>query len=542
MDAFEDVLQRNPHLVGYLDRWAAQGGSAPTYHPVLTRELRNVRVPNFLYPVGDPIFVHLVKEPAEIFPRYSVIEPELTDEERPVYESVRSQAFFHAPKIRIPDEWAETANALEELLQRVLRPRGLTDAWGPRHLKIPRTGPLLEKLRYVLARDVLGHGPLEALMRDPWIEDINAVGAQDLHVVHKIFGMVRTNVRFPDVNSLDAFLEVMGERMSRPISATHPIVDGTLPNGSRINVIYGGDVSQGGSSFTVRKQGETPFSITQLVAWNTLSPRLAAYLWLCLETGLNVFVSGETASGKTTTLNAMLPFIKSKSKILSAEDTPEVLPPHANWQQLITRERGTEESRVSMYDLLRAALRSRPNYIIVGEIRGAEGSVAFQAMQSGQSTLATFHASSVAKLIQRFSSAPINVPLAFMGSLHVVLVQSAVYVKGKMLRRVVEVDEIEGYSKRLNQVVTRQVFSWDPLSDKHLFAGLNNSYVLEGPVADRLRLSDRREVYRELDRRAALIEKFIQRQEFDYRRMSEFFSEHSEQLPAARPVAAVGGR
>ncbi|MHB1262504.1 MAG: ATPase, T2SS/T4P/T4SS family [Thermoplasmatota archaeon] len=191
-------------------------------------------------------------------------------------------------------------------------------------------------------------------------------------------------------------------------------------------------------------------------------------------------------------------------------------PPHGNWQQLVTRDSSEAGAKVDMGDLLKVGLRSRPDRIIVGEIRGAEGAVAFQAMQTGYATYATFHASSVGKLIQRLTSAPISVPPQFMPNLNVVLVQLAVHVGGRRLRRVIEVEEIEGYSRRLKSPVTRQVFRWDPVQDRHEFSGRNNSYVLENLVAPRLGLSDPRLVYEELDRRRGILDTLVGQGQFEY--------------------------
>jgi archaeal flagellar protein FlaI len=551
VDTLQDAIGRNPHLGTYLQAWRAAGKPEPAFHAAVSRDLKNTKPYNFIYPVGDPIFIHVVEEKEGLFPRYYPIEPLLQESEKDLYEALRMQAFLHAPEVNVPETQEEYAEALEKLIGKLVRDGRLLLGGGAfRQKSMPADPILIQKLRYLLFRDVVEHGPLEPVMRDPWIEDIHGLGTKNVHVVHKIFGMVETSIRFPTTEDLDAWLETMGERMGRPISDSHPIVDGALPNGSRINVVYSDAISKGGSSFTIRKFSDTPLPITQLVAWNSQNARIAAYLWLCLENGMSVFVAGETASGKTTTLNGILPFIKPKSKILTAEDTPEVLPSHANWQQLITRDRGTKDSSVTMYDLLKAALRSRPNYIIVGEIRGAEGAVAFQAMQTGHPTMATFHASSVGKLIQRFSSDPINVPLPFMNNLNVVLIQMAVYVKGKMLRRCLAVEEIEGYSKRAGQVITRQVFTWDPVADKFMFGGRNNSYVLENLVAKNMRLKDPRDVYRELDKRTAIIEELVKRKEFDYHKMAKLFFDYAEKgdsclpfpiesvFPAAKEVTA----
>jgi archaeal flagellar protein FlaI len=542
-DTLEAARARNAHLDAYLQELEKEGKPLPVWKPVLSRDMKSETPYNHLYPLGDPVFVHIVDDGGP-FPRYHPIEPVLDEGLKARFETIRQRAFIHASKIEHPPEETDAFEAeLESLvdkattLSRTGRPgllrriRDRFDAEPPVAVN-PKERDIIA---YHLKRDIVHQGRMEPLMLDPNIEDIHGLGLRNVFCIHKIFGMLETGIRFPDGPSLDAYLLDMSERMGRIVSDTNPVVDGALPDGSRINIIFSDAISRGGSSFTIRKFSDVPLPVTQLVAWKTFSPHVAAYLWLCLETGMSIFVAGETASGKTTTLNSILPFIKPKSKILTAEDTPEVLPPHENWQQLVTRETGPEEARVNTHDLLKAALRSRPDYIIVGEIRGAEGAVAFQAMQTGHSTMATFHASSVGKLIQRFTSAPINVPAQFMDNLNVTLIQMAVYVGGKMLRRVLAVEEIEGYSKQTQGVVTRGVFNWNPLSDVHVFNGRNNSYILETLVADRLGLDDPREVYQELDKRARIIELMIQNEMFDYHEVQRLFAAYATQGEAALP-------
>ncbi|HDD26147.1 MAG TPA: hypothetical protein ENF75_03565, partial [Acidilobales archaeon] len=187
---------------------------------------------------------------------------------------------------------------------------------------------------------------------------------------------------FKTEEELDRFVIELSERIGKPVSHARPIVDATLPDGSRINIVFGADVSLKGSNFTIRKFSKKPISVIQLIKWGTLDERVAAYLWILLLEGMSGFISGETASGKTTSLNAIIAFIRPSAKIITIEDTAEVQVPHENWVRELTRDTGSVESSVTMFDLLKAALRQRPNYIIVGEIRGAEGNVAFQAMQS----------------------------------------------------------------------------------------------------------------------------------------------------------------
>ncbi len=527
----EQIRKRFPHVDAHLKAWKKAGKPMPEWHPVVTRDLKGKHPFNFLYPVGDPIFVHVTEHHDGLFPKYMGLQPELSDDALPMYEALRHEAFVAAPDVETPDTEEEYAEQIAPLLDKAFK-----SAKKDKALRGYDMDALRETMAFLLYRDVVEHGRIEPIMHDPWIEDIHSLGLKPLHVVHKVFDMVETNLAFPTIEDLDAWLETMGERMGRPVSSSNPIVDGALPNGSRINIVYSDEISKGGSSWTVRKFSDTPIPCTQIAAWGTFSPQVAAYLWLCLEYGMSVFVAGETASGKTTTTNSILPFIKPKSKIMTAEDTPEVLPPHDNWAQLITRDRGEDnESSVTMYDLLKAGLRSRPNYIIVGEIRGAEGAVAFQAMQTGHPTMATFHASSVAKLIQRFTSDPINVPLPFMPNLNVVLIQMAVYVHGKMLRRVLAVEEIEGYSKRTNTAVTRQIFSWDSVKDQFLFGGRNNSHVLENLVAPKIGLEDSRDVYKILDKRTWIIEELIRQKRFDYYEMRDLFFDYAEKRDASLP-------
>ncbi len=225
-----------------------------------------------------------------------------------------------------------------------------------------------------------------------------------------------------------------------------------------------------------------------------------------LRAGMNCFVSGETASGKTTMMNAITTFLPPESKIVSIEDTPELQVPHKNWTREVTRTtRDDSGSDVSMFDLLKAALRQRPNEIMIGEIRGVEGNIAFQAMQTGHPVMSTFHAASVEKLIQRLTGDPINVPKNYVDNLNVVIIQSAVNVPGKgMGRRVLSINEIIGYDS-INQAFNfMDIFKWDPATDTFKFTGKNNSYLLEQKIAPRLEIPENhvRKIDLELDKKS----------------------------------------
>ncbi len=512
-DTLEEAMARNPHLRKYIDQFRKKYGKMPEFHAQLSRDMKDIMYPNILYPVGDPIFIHIFADPATAEKRYIVIEPRIESrEEEEKYNKIRDKILEIAPTRDIPEEQEEFERFLDALfdeavLSLVKSGKGSPFGKGQRFVI---TKDEMEKFRYLIKRDIIGIGPLEPLARDPYIEDIHIIGANNVSLVHKIFEMMPTNISFGDDVKLADYFKNIAERIGRPVSDRNPIVDGALPDGSRINIIYSPDISIKGPSATIRKFSATPISITQLIAWGTLSAEVAAYLWIALEYGMSVFVCGETASGKTTLLNSIIPFIKPGSKIFTAEDTPEVQVPHPVWQRLITRERGPEESRVTLFDLLKAALRSRPNYIIVGEIRGAEGAIAFQAMQTGHPVMATFHAGDIKKMIQRFTGHPINVPITFIDNLNIAVFQQAVYVKGKFLRRTVSVVEIEGYYEELGGVATRNVFEWDAVADKHIFRGFNNSYILERKIAEIAGYEDPKDIYNELFLRARILQRMVE--------------------------------
>ncbi|WP_297464270.1 type II/IV secretion system ATPase subunit [Thermococcus sp.] len=506
-DSLEVAMARNPHLKEYIDEFVRKTGKFPEFHPQLSRDMKDIKYPNIIYPVGDPIFIHVYKD-VDTEKKYIVIEPRIRGpEEERKYELLRDKILELAPEKKIPEDEKEFERFLDALVDEALEK--MTGGLLGRG-KVSFTPLEIEKFRYLLKRDIIGIGPLEPLMRDPYIEDIHIIGANYVSLIHKIFEALETNITFGDNLKLADYFKNLSERIGRPVSDKNPIVDGTLPDGSRINIIYSPDVSIRGPSATIRKFSATPLSVVQLVKWNTFSEEIAAYLWLALEYGMSVFICGETASGKTTTLNSIIPFIKPDAKIYTAEDTPEVVVPHKNWQRLTTRERGPEESRVTLFDLLKAALRSRPNYIIVGEIRGEEGAIAFQAMQTGHPVMATFHAGDVKKMIQRFTGPPINIPVTFIDNLNIALFQQAVYVRGRFLRRVLSVVEIEGYYEELGGVATRNVFEWDSVTDRHVFRGMNNSYILERKIAEVAGYEDPKEIYNELFLRARIIKRMAE--------------------------------
>jgi flagellar protein FlaI len=519
------ALKNNPHLRDYLSKVKKERGKQPEFHQQVSRDMFDPEGFDLLYPVGDPIFIHAYGSKRDGF-FYKAVEPILTKEENNLKNQIVEHLFLKAGYEPVHRNKQEFEMMIDKLVNESIKiikkgdPRTKKTLLNPKP-KVAVRKSELTKIRYYIKRDILESGPLEPLLRDPYIEDIHAIGIEPFFIIHKVFKTMKTNIQFRSANEADGYLRGMSERIGKPVSMARPIIDAALPDGSRLNLIYSDDVSIKGPSFTIRKFATEPLSIVQLVKWKTLSSEVAAYLWLALENGMSIFVCGETASGKTTTLNGMLPFIKHNAKIFTVEDTAEAKPPHEIWQQLLTREAVPEESRVDMFALLKAALRSRPNYIIVGEIRGREGAIAFQAMQTGHPVIATFHAATIIKMIQRFSGDPINVPIRFMDNLNIALFQMAVYQKGKTLRRVLGISEIIGYSKELGGVLTKEVFHWNPTRDVHRFRGRNNSYILENKIAMMQGLEDKRDIYKQMDLRARIIDELAVRNIVKYKEVRD---------------------
>ncbi len=523
----EGIMDRYTHVKEWVEAFETKHGSRPIYYGPLNRDASKLKPMNLIYHLRGPLFAHVYRPPSGEEGGGSTlwfgIEPYLTEDEETIKQELVERLLKEAPNTPSFSNDSEFESMLDSMISKnvkiIAKPQPVSDTtpfvrkfFNFSDPPINVTTDQLERLQYTIIRDLVRSGPLEVLLSDEMLEDIHAVGLRYISMDHKVFGMVTSNIRFRDRDMLERYLRAMSERIGRPVSDSKPIIDGALLDGSRINIIYSDDVSTLGSSFTIRKFAEETISITQLIQWGTLSPQVAAYIWLGLENGMSLMVSGETASGKTTTLNAILPFIDHNVKIYSAEDTPEVKVRHRLWQRLVTRSSKNEDSRVEMFDLLKAALRSRPRYIIIGEIRGAEGATAFQAMQTGHPVIATFHASSIVKMIQRFTGDPINVPMRFFDNLNFAIFQEVVEAPGGgIARRVTGIDEVIGYNKEADGVLTRGMFDWDPVRDKHYFRGMFQSHLMENKMAALMGFENKRDIYDEMARRTEALKRMVDR-------------------------------
>lgn len=334
-----------------------------------------------------------------------------------------------------------------------------------------------EKMFYYLLKKYTGFGNIDILMNDPYIEDITCNGHEmPLFVNHRMYGSVRTNVVFKEVE-LNNFVMRMAQSSGRHISVLQPIRDATLSDGSRVNLTLGKEVTRKGSTFTIRRFKSNPVSVIDLMNYKTYNSEVLAYLWIIVEYQRSVLASGGTASGKTTTLNALGSFIRPEYKIVSIEDTAEINLMHPNWTQSITRAgfgggEGVEEAgNIQLYDLLKAALRQRPEYIIVGEVRGAEASTLFQAISVGHPCMGTIHAGSMKELVSRVESEPMNVPRNLFSSLDVVIFNAMIKVGEHFIRRALSIVELVEVDPDRGDIITNPVFKWNAYNDDYIFSG-----------------------------------------------------------------------
>ena len=517
-----EALQReseiNEYLLDYIHLLPVDEYGVPQYYPELERKLGDLQDPNLIYPVGNGMYIHIYPNPKDARNHYIAIEPGMLNDGKAQMEELENHLVDHVATL--DDENAgnqERKEALLKILKQaciLVKSKDLRQAREKANKssdsRMPVTKAQYAALKYQLVRDKEGMGVLEPLILDPYIEDISCSGTGPLFLEHKIFKGLTSSINFSSTEDLDTFVIQMSEKIGKPVTYRNPIVDATLPDGSRINLVFGSDVSRRGSNFTIRKFSSTPLSLIQLVEFGGLTYEMAAYLSLAMLHGMNLFVSGETASGKTTLLNAITVFLHPNSKIVSIEDTPELQVPHPNWIREVVRGKSGEgdSGSVTMFDLLRAALRQRPNEIIIGEIRGEEGAIAFQAMQTGHACMATFHAATVEKLIQRLTGHPINIPKTYLDNLNLVVIQSAVRLpNGKDGRRVMSISEIVGYDPSSDSFSYIEVFRWNPANDTFEFTGYMNSYLLEEVIAGKRGLppNRKRDIYGELTRRANVL-------------------------------------
>lgn len=456
-----------------------------------------------VYPIHEPyVYAAVVREPNTQRIRYEVIEPTLLKEEEDQLKEIKA---ILIEEIDVHLKEIGTRDKAEEYLENKIR-----EIIKDYRLKIAEEA--IDKLMYYIIRDFLGYGKIDPFMKDHLIEDISADGVNiPIYVWHREYESLPTNIIFNDVDELNSFVVRLAYLAGKNISLAMPILDASLPDGSRIQITYGKEITRRGSTFTIRRFRVDPLTISDLISFGTLSSDMAAYFWYAIENRASILVSGGMAAGKTTMLNCLSMFIKPGLKIVSVEDTAELNLPHENWIPSVVRtgfgydEKGA--GAITLFDLLKAAVRQRPDYLIVGEVRGAEAYTLFQAMATGHLGMGTIHGESVSSVVHRLGSEPMNIPRPLLTMIDAVTVQLRTEVDGKPARRTRTVTEIIGLDPRTQELLTNEVYRWDAKRD--VFSYFGRSYILEEKMK-RMGLNEE-EVREELHRRKTVLDWMVKK-------------------------------
>ncbi len=454
-----------------------------------------------VHPINKPFsYIRIIYDNLKHEYTYEILEPALSIEERKIFEFLK-ETLIKTMNIELTEFSDDEAKEyLKKNVERILIDYSTTIDDLPK-----------EKIMYYIIRDFLGYGRIDVFMHDSMIEDVSCdAPGVPIYIYHRNYESLKTNVSFSNELELDSFVIQLAQKCGRHISIARPLMDATMPDGSRIQACLAREVSSMGSNFTIRRFREDPLTPSHLVEFNTISAEVAAYFWLSIENGASAVLSGGTASGKTTSLNALCLFIPPQMKIISIEDTREINLPHPNWIASITRE-GTAESgagsKVGMFDLLKAALRQRPEYILVGEIRGQEAVVLFQAMATGHTVYSTMHADSIFSVVHRLEGDPINIPRIQLQALNIVAIQAMIRMGRKRVRRIKKVVEIVGIDPTTDDILTNEVFSWNPRKDTFDYYG--KGHMLD-TVAEQRNWTDK-ELNDEFNRRRDIIKWMVER-------------------------------
>lgn len=393
----------------------------------------------------------------------------------------------------------------------------------------------LFKLQYYLIRNFIGWSRIDPLMKDPLLEDISCDGNKiPVFLYHRKYRNIKTNIAF-EADVLNSLAITLAQRSGKHISTGSPIIDATLPDGSRLQLTFGMEVTTRGTSFTIRKFREEPFSPVELMEIGTFNADALVYFWLAIENNKSLIFIGGTASGKTTSLNAVSLFIPPVAKVVSIEDTREITLFHDNWIASVTREALTEGGNaINMFDLLRAAMRQRPEFILVGEVRGPEAQTLFQAMNTGHTTFSTMHAGSVDAAIHRLESEPLNVPRNMMQALNIISVQALIYRGSERVRRVQEIVEIAGIDPSTGNLQVNNVFLYDPIRDVLSYTGRSQIYA---DIAER-RGWTRDQLDAEIDLRKSILNAMKQQEIMDYISVASIF--HAFHIDSKNVLANIG--
>ena len=464
---------------------------------ILLPRLKNPSRIDLKYPLLEPfVSVHVKWDQKEKQLVYSVLEPRLSQEEEKTLDKLKE----HLTEL-IDTKISEEIDPMAQLEGKL---KGMME-----ELKMNLDSESYFKILYFIFRDLVGMNEIEPLLHDPYIEDIGCTGMEtEIYVTHRKFGTLKTNINFTDFERLTDFVIKLSERCGRYISYAMPLLDGTLPDGSRVQASLAKDVTTKGPTFSIRRFRRNPFSPVDLINMGTASPELMAYLWFLIEYDASVLVTGGVSTGKTTMLNSISMFIVPEKKIVSIEDVRELNIPHENWIPATSRAgfgvpegEGKRYGEVDLFDLLKESFRMKPDYVIVGEVRGKEAYVLFQGMASGNPSLGTIHSGSVEDMVKRLQTPPIELSPSLIESLDVVIVMVNAREKGKAARRVKDVVEIE--SADADKVHTSKIFAWIPVDD--IYRNMSSQSLLIRKICFERGISYEKAIS-ELERRKRILE------------------------------------
>jgi len=472
------------------------------------------------YPIQEPyVYISIVKDIETVSKKYIVLEPFLKEDEQKALMFIQKE-LMNRFTIRLDELNSDAEQFLYNHYKQVIK-----------EYDINLDDLLEKKIMYYLKRFFLGYDIINALMHDPYIEDISCDGSSTpIFIHHRNYGSLETSIIFQSEDELSKFVVKLSQKCGKHISVSTPMLDATMPDGSRIQMTLSSEITTKGSTFTIRRFRKDPITPIDLINFKTVSAEVLAYLWITVEHGYNALVAGGTASGKTSLLNSMSLFIPREAKIVSIEETREINLPHPNWIPGVARSGFGEVmnnhhiGEIDLFDLMKAALRQRPEYILVGEIRGKEAYVLFQAMATGHTTYSTVHADSMKSLIHRLEGKPINVPRNMMQSLDIVLLQSIVKMKDKSVRRCKEIVEVITVDAETHEFLTNSVFKWDPVEDKFIYSG--KSFILE-KIRDQIDVS-KNDMVKEISQREQILQWMNKHNIRDFIEVSNIISTYKE--------------
>ncbi len=462
---------------------------------------------------------------------YTVVEPKLNEYEKKLALLLPKEMEMVIPNLKgfkVTSKKLDIGNLLDAYV----------DAFN-----VKLTNESKEKIKYYLKRDFEGLGPIEVIVNDPYVEDVSCNGYQTpIFVYHRKYGSIKTNVQFATKELLNSYVIKLAQICGKEISVSEPILDGATPHGHRIQAIYGEEISTRGSTFTFRLFREKPFTPVELIKFGTASAEMVTYFWYMIENLNSALIAGVPAVGKTSTMNAMLMLVPPQTKVFSIEETREINILHQNWVATSTREgefdiQDTGEAsnmRIDMFELVKMAMRQRPTYIVVGEVRGREASSLFQAMSTGHTTYSTIHADSIEATVNRLESNPLNIPRIMITYLNTVIFNKFVRSGDSVNRRITEVDEMSGFNTETGEVVYNKVFTYDAYKGKHSFMGYSNLYkkvqFLKGLTAS--------EFKREFDFRKKLLEEMTRSDITNYVEISKIINTYYKEPEKAMAMAS----